>query len=242
MSPTSYRTAPPRDEMIARPAPIEPGPFCQVKKQVIEKELNPHITVYIVVSPSIQGERGICLETESMKKLVSLALLGALAAPSFAVVIDFEDLTGSGAVPVNYHGFASWAGWNYYDAPQPPYNPHSGVERVYSGSGTIDIGTDVVFNGAWFNGYGSANGFPPLQMDMYDNNVIVATNSVNLDASGNAFFLASNYSGNVDKVQISGPMGFFVMDDFTYNVAPEPVSMIALGAGVVALVRKRRSR
>lgn len=177
-----------------------------------------------------------------MRKFACIALLGALAAPSFAIVLDFEDLSGSGAVPVNYHGFASWAGWNYYDSPQPPYNPHSGLQRVYTSVGTIDIGTDVIFSGAWFNGYGSANGFPPLQMDSYDNNVLVGSNSVDLNGNGVAFFLSSNYGGPVDKVQISGPMGFFVMDDFTYDVVPEPASMVAFGIAAIAVMRKRRNR
>jgi len=175
-----------------------------------------------------------------MKKFIALAILGALAAPSFAITLDFEDLTGSGGLPSNYAGFANWVGWNYYDAPQPPYNATSGVERVYTGVGTIDIGTDVVFLGAMFNGYGSANGFPPLTVDMYNNNVLVASDSFDLNGSGNATLIGGNYGGAVDYIQISGPMGFFVMDDFSYRPVPEPVTLIALGAGLAAIARKRR--
>ena len=84
-----------------------------------------------------------------MRKLILLAMaVVGVASQAAATVIDFDDLVGSGGVPPGYAGFASWGGWNYYDSSQPPYNPHSGLTRVYVGdeaSSHILVGSDIVF-------------------------------------------------------------------------------------------------
>ena len=66
-----------------------------------------------------------------MKRLPILALLGALAAPSFAVVVNFDDLLGdNNPVPGNYMGIQNMSNWTYYNFSQPPYNPSSGTCRA----------------------------------------------------------------------------------------------------------------
>jgi len=62
--------------------------------------------------------------------VVAVALLASGAAS--AAVVNFDDLSGSGVVADGYGGI-NWGGvWTYYDSPQPPYTPSSGLERVYT--------------------------------------------------------------------------------------------------------------
>ncbi|MBS1721603.1 MAG: PEP-CTERM sorting domain-containing protein [Armatimonadetes bacterium] len=180
-----------------------------------------------------------------MKKIALVAMLGVLAAPSMAVVVNFDDLLGDNlAVPANYMGIANMTNWTYYNFSQPPYNPSSGTCRVYNtNNGIINMGQAVVFNGAFFNGNGDRNGFLPIYFDMYlGGNLVATSGQAHLDGSGNGVFLNSGYNGQVDKIQVQGSYGFFIMDDFTYNVVPEPVSMVAFGAGLAALAARRRRK
>ena len=179
----------------------------------------------------------------------ALLLTGALSAQAATVVLDFEDLPGSGVMPDGYHGLINWeAGvWNYYDSPQSPYTPHSGVVRTYqSASDTTPSWTfltPVVFDGAWWSGQSSAS----AQYNLYDaSNTLVATSGV-VFGSSTPTWLASGYSGLVSHVEVLTPQAdYIVMDDLTYETTapvPEPGTYALLAAGIAGLVlRKRMAR
>ena len=170
---------------------------------------------------------------------MSLVLLGIAAQGSASTthIIDFEDLSGQAAVPSNYAGFQSWGNFEHYGWSQPPYNAHSGEQRVYSdGSMDILIGHDISFEGAWFAGYYTAS------FSLYDGGTLVHE-SAPIDLSETPTFAASGYTGPVDRVVINATPGQFVMDDFQYSdtkAVPEPASMAALGLGALGIVKRRR--
>jgi opacity protein-like surface antigen len=182
-----------------------------------------------------------------MKKSLLLAVM-MMAFASFAMATDcnFDSFTGSGVVPDGYCGVNSWNGvWNYYDSSQPPYTAFSPFERVYTpatgaGEYLINIGTPVVFNGAYFAGYSSA----VLNFDLYLGGNLVWTSS-SLAPSATPTWLASGYSGLVDTVGVNSARNdFYVMDDFTYNgtTTPEPgtLGLLATGAfGALGVIRRR---
>lgn len=180
-----------------------------------------------------------------MKKSLAILALATMGASSFAVTLNFDDLVGQNAMADGYGG-ANWTAgsWWYYDWAQPPYNPTSGATRLYSvGSAEVSFNSDVFLTGAWFNGYGTPNGFLPIYFEMYNNNVLVATSGqIDLDGSGNAQFLASGYGGAIDAFVVKGSTGFYVMDDLTFDVVPEPATMTVMGLGLAAFVARRRKK
>ena len=178
-----------------------------------------------------------------MKKIACLALLGAFAVPSFATVINFDDLVGQNLLSPGYAGIADWGTWTYYDSVQPPYNPSSGLQRVYNNSdGDIKFGFQATFQGAFLNGNGDGNGFAPESFTMLLGGQVVAQSAdAHLDGSGVGVFLNSGYNGLVDEVIVNGTQDFYIMDDFTINAVPEPASLIAMGLGLAAFARKRRA-
>ena len=175
-------------------------------------------------------------------KTLAIAVCGAFALSglAFGTVIDFDDLTGSGIVPDGYGGVADWGLWTYYDSPQSPYNPHSGLTRVYNtGDGIFDFGTDVSFDGAWFAGYGSSSGFLPIFFELYAGGGLVHTSGqIDLLGDGVPTWLDAGYGGMIDTVRVVGSPGFFVMDDVTYT--PTPGALALLGLGMFGLGRRRR--
>lgn len=171
---------------------------------------------------------------------ICLLLLTALCASG--AVLNFENLSGQAYLAVNYAGLTWSDGWEYYDWTQDPYNPSSGIVRVYDNTGSAPprfwFATPTVFDGAYFSGKESA------QFEMYLSGGLVATSST-IALSSTPIYLASGYAGLVDEVHLIVSQGSFVMDDLSYastqGVVPEPGSGLLLGAGLLAVwwLRKR---
>ena len=167
----------------------------------------------------------------------SLALSGLAA----ATVLDFEDLVDQNPVPDGYGGVVDWGDWWYYDWPQSPYVPHSGNVRVYNiGDGHFTFEEPVIFEGAWFAGYGTGDGFLPINFQFYlDGDLVHTSDSIDLIPDDQAYWLGSGYSGWVDHVVVQGSLGFFVMDDVQF--VPGPGALALLSLGVLGLARRRRA-
>jgi hypothetical protein len=180
---------------------------------------------------------------------ISLALgLTVMAAAGAQTVLNFDDVdTSPGVVsmPAGYGGL-NWGGnIGLWGSPQPPYNPQSIPNRVLfnrsgeSGVAESDatfIGGPKTFDGAYFTG-----GAGTAQFNLYSGATLVATSGI-LNLSSTPTFLASGYSGPVDKVGIVGDRGFFAMDDFTYEPVPEPSTLGLLALGGLAFGPRPRQR
>jgi hypothetical protein len=184
--------------------------------------------------------------TKDLFKVSIAAVSLAFLHQTQADVLDFEDLSGAGIVPPNYAGLSWDANWNYYDDPQSPYDPSSGVERIYTHNfgGWIDFGTDVTFQGSWV---ASADVGQEMYWEGYDNGVKIFESS-HLSGGAQAY-INVNWPG-VDYVNfVSTSFNHFVVDDIKFNRpngVPDTTStalnlMLALGSlGIVSARTKRR--
>jgi len=186
-----------------------------------------------------------------MKKVLFLLIASVLVLGSTlasATVCDFESLgPGAGTVPTGYCGI-NWAGeWQYYDAPQPPYTAASGTERAFTTgnapSAEFFFTSPVTFTGAWFAGYDTISGPNQINFYLYLGGNLVSTSGI-LVPSDVPAFLASGYSGSVDEVLVfsNQALGYFVMDDVTYNPAPEPGTLGLLISGALGAFGVARRR
>jgi hypothetical protein len=184
----------------------------------------------------------------------SVAALGASQGAA-ARVLTFEDLSGPGIVPNGYHGIAWHGQWTYYDSPDYPYTAASGDERIFNMDADYDQAQDaafdfkapVVFNGADFAGHPVTN----VSFELYLGGSLVHTSGA-LAPQEVPAFLASGYSGLVDRVVVhdSGYFGvydYYVMDNVTFSptagvAEPGAWAMMLAGFGGLGVVLRSKRR
>lgn len=193
-----------------------------------------------------------------MKKILCTLFAGAslmLAGGAHAAVIGFEDVITEGdftslsdASP--YAGLSWGEGWFAGDSSIDGYANavHSGANFAVNGFGddqiSIRSATGFNFGGAWFaapEGAGDKAGW--INITAYDafNQLIGTTGNI---AIGDRYQWVTGGFANVAMLTITRDSGWYVMDDFTTNVAsgkvPVPASPLVLGIGLLALILARR--
>ncbi len=185
------------------------------------------------------------------KSLIALLVLlaASFCANADTVVVNFDDLVGSAAVPDGYGGI-NWGGvWTYYGAAQFPYTPESDPNRIYApftgvpSEATFSFVTPEIFDGAFFSGDASA----PIYFNLYDSLGNLLWTSATLDPSSTPTFLSSGFSGLVSKVGVySVTDQLWVMDNVTYETStvstPEPASLALLVTGLLGLAGFKRKK
>ena len=180
-------------------------------------------------------------------------LVGAALMPQAAqaTIVNFDSLNGNGIVADGYGGITWDSNWTFGDFFQPPYNPSSGATRIYSnydkftGGALSDIAfsfsAPVTFQGAFFSG---RSGIGDVTVSVFLAGVLKATTSL-FSPNSVATFLASGYSGVVDKIVVHGNAGYYVMDDVTYasvSTVPVPAALWLMLSGIAGLAGIRRAR
>jgi len=185
---------------------------------------------------------------------LALSLTAGAASAATTIVLDFDDLTGTGQVPSEYQGVNFGDDFSYYDDPVlPEYPSRSGLTTLYSNydkykpgfssTGIIRFDDAVRFDGAWFAGHYD------VVFDLYlGGQQVHVSNRLDLDSTMR--YLASGYGGLVDEVRLYGNSGNWVMDDLTYTTGvtaavPEPTAwalmILGFGAAGAALRSRRRA-
>ena len=193
---------------------------------------------------------------------LALASLGAQA-----TVLTFEDRPDA-AGPLFFDG--TYQGFDFGDnnpdtnawaSNNANFATHSGNRYVATDSTlypTLDVnapgplyGTQAitsaqafVFDGAWFSGFGK------IRYDLYLGTQFLGSSDESADLSASlSVFVASGYTGLVDKVVVFGYQGFYALDDFTFNSlndteVPEPGSLalvLLAGAAGAGAVHRRKA-
>lgn len=203
-----------------------------------------------------------------IRKLAGAAALVCLAPSASALVLNFDDLSGTELFTVPYQGFtfAAYTGartanctqcsgsWYWSDLnPQPVSFSSSGNTSIstdyndavpfeFGNSLSISSATPFYFQGAKFTALDDAI---PVQFVLKLAGATVGAGlspTVVLDYQQQPVFVASGYNGLVDEVQVASYHGYFALDDFTYSTSPvpEPGAWLMLAAGVGALALRRR--
>jgi hypothetical protein len=199
-------------------------------------------------------------------KLLWLSVAGALlvvgATPAWAAVLTFDDLPnpGDGIVPNGYGGL-NWNNFYYLDGVNFSYNPSGYQAGVVSPNnvavnGFGDPATIVINSAATFTFTGAYltaawNDGLSVQVQGFANDVLQYDTTVNPSATAPTFFMF-NYE-NVDRLRFASFGGthhagytsygeHFAMDNFTFEVIPEPGTGLLVIAGLLGLGGWRRAR
>jgi hypothetical protein len=179
-----------------------------------------------------------------------------MAAAGAQTVVNFDDLVipaghvvvlpppGYGGVnwPSNAYVAAIGTGHNINNANSAPNAVGFGqlvATESFQENNVTFINGPQIFDGAYFDG-GAIYPFTnrPVHFNLYNGTTLVATSAL-LNLSATPTFLASGYSGPVDRVGIVGDVIQFVMDDFTYTPIPEPSTVGLLALGLLAFGLRR---
>lgn len=185
---------------------------------------------------------------------LALSLVAGAASAATTIVLNFDDLTGSGLVPSEYQGVIFGDDFSYYSPPNlPEYPTASGLTAIYTnyekyepgrnGVSTFRFGDAVRFDGAYFSGHLGV----VYELFRGGERVFISQSQILDDV---ATFYASGYGGLVDEVRLYGNSGNWVMDDLTYTTGitaavPEPTAwalmILGFGAAGAALRSRRRT-
>lgn len=181
-----------------------------------------------------------------MAGLLAVSLNGGQANAA-TTVVDFEGIFDRDLVD----GYGGLSGWDTMSGQVSSYSdfevhgPELGENRLHAHAGelTFDQGP-VIFQGMNYNYWGSDT---DVSFSLFYKGQWVY--SALLDADNqprDIYWLASGYSGWVDKIQFHGLSGDgFIVDNLSYSTAPVPVPaaawLFATGFTALAGIRRRQA-
>ena len=152
----------------------------------------------------------------------SLALvLIASASPGLAqqiIVLDFDDLVGTGPIPPGYGGVRDWGGWEFSDAPDPNLPPTSGATRIRSTapSQRVELGREMVVATARYHS------LDPFHVVLYraGQPVAITPTFPPSPAPLPPRVFSTDYEGFVDAFELVSVSSDHAIDDLVLATAP----------------------
>ncbi|WKJ90036.1 hypothetical protein QZJ86_18815 [Methylomonas montana] len=179
--------------------------------------------------------------------VLAASLTGATEAHASQVVVTFEDI-GPNAGGQIYDGYGGISGWEstgqWSDYSGTDRNPALGDYFFHGWGGELSFDqAPVVFEGTYYNLWGSDS---RISYSLYYQGQLVY--NAPLDPANQpieSYWLASGYSGLVDKIYFYGSSDGFVVDNLTYSTAapvPLPGAAWLFGAGLVGVLARGKRR
>lgn len=176
-----------------------------------------------------------------------IALLSFILATSYtsvaqATTVNFEDID-SGSPSNGYGGISGWS----FGSVGPSFGDGIGENVFYGYEGELVFDTaPIVFEGSFYKSYAANRVEPVTSFSLYYQNQLVHT-IVDPLAPLQLVWVASGYSGLVDKIFIRGGGEGFSIDNFTYSqgvsAVPLPASSLLFvsGLGILGLMRRKQT-
>ena len=187
--------------------------------------------------------------------LLTLFFAATFSVTAQATVVTFEDVNiifdqspvyGTGDVADGYNGISGWGAvgkvWGY---PAGEPNEAIGERWFYGSNGELSFDqAPVIFEGTYYKSYASDPNNHITSIELFYQGRLVHSILDPL-AGSNLVWIASGYSGLVDKIYLHGGGEGFSIDNFTYSVAavPEPSSYLLFLSGLtfVGLMSRKKN-
>lgn len=173
---------------------------------------------------------------------LSFILAVSFSTTAQAVTVTFENIPNHQIAD----GYGGISGWNEAGQVRDSgFGTGVGDYWFHSWGGELRFdNAPVVFEGVYYQSWGGnqAN----LSYSLYYQNQLVYSDPLDLNLPINPYWLASNYSGLVDKIYFYSSGDGIVLDNLTYSITavPEPSNYVLLlsGLAVMGLLRRRGKR
>lgn len=182
----------------------------------------------------------------SFAKFFAALGFAAVMASAQATVVTFDDVSiddWSGSTYGSYGGASSWVGGHLLSRDNAIFGTWGQFLRGLEIAVTFD--SPIVFDGTQYVGEGTL-GFSSYQL-YYEGDLVYEGPA--LGGAGHSYvniWLASGYSGPVDKVVLMGMYDGIEINNFTYHAAPVPepesMAMLLSGLGLMGMIARRRTR
>ena len=200
----------------------------------------------------------------TFRTLALAAALGASALSANAVVLNFDDLSGTAFFGANYNGFQfgdnnpATNDWFYTNVVNPfnlaasapiwlstPCTEAAPYAACLRDSMAVSSATPFTLNGLALSGDDTnVNGTFDLRVDLYNGASLVHSQGIALAAAGAATtYSITGYSSPITSFRIYGYQGFYAMDNLDVSPVLEAstYAMMLAGLAAVGLVARRRS-
>jgi len=175
---------------------------------------------------------------------LSFILAASFTSSAEAVTLTFDDVS-IGELADGYGGIS---GWSQIGSVYQSWGEGLGENLFYGSMGEIRFDNGpVVFEGSYYKAYAIDTNNPVTSFSLFYQGELVHTILDPL-APLQLEWVASGYSGLVDKIYIRGGGEGFAIDNFKYSqastVVPEPATPLLLlaGLGTLTLTRRKKTR